>query len=92
MINSEGLSSLYSFDPSRTRFSVTESAPGGAPQGSIELEAVNCQGSICTVYAGTYYSYGLAMWMYDGGGYGEIDNYYWMFLEAYSPTIIIEGE
>jgi len=33
------------------------------------------------------------MWMYDGGGYGEINNYYWMFLEAYSPTIIIgEGE
>lgn len=90
IINSEGLSSLYSFDPSRTRFSVTESAPGGAPQGSIELEAVNCQGSSCTVYAGTYYSYGLAMWMYDGGGYGEINNYYWMFLEAYSPTIIIE--
>ena len=90
IINSEGLSSLYSFNPSRTRFSVTESAPGGAPQGSIELEAVNCQGSNCTVYAGTYYSYGLAMWMYDGGGYGEINNYYWMFLEAYSPTIIIE--
>ena len=91
IINNEGLSNLYAFDPDRTRFSVTESAPGGAPQGSIELEAVNCRGGRYTVYAGTYYSYGLTMWMYDGGGYDEINNYYWMFLEEYSPTIIIEG-
>lgn len=93
MINEEGLQCLRSFDASRTRFSITEAAPGGARQGSIEFQALNFPDGPDTIDAGTSYSYILAMWMYDGGtglnGYSEVQNYHWMFLEGYSPKITI---
>jgi hypothetical protein len=91
ILNEAGVQCLRSIDPSRTRFSVTESAPGGARQGSIEYEAVNCKGSSYNPPAGLSYSYIFAMWMYGGGGYTEVNNYYYMFLESYAPTIILEG-
>ena len=90
IINTVSLQSLRSIDPSRTRFSVTERAPSGARQGSIELEAVNCSGNAYTTYAGLSYSYTLAMWMYDGGSYTEVNNYYYMFLESYAPIIWLD--
>ena len=92
IINDRGLTNLESLDADRTRFSITEAAPGGAKQGSIEFEAINCQGATYTVVENTSYSYTWAMWMYDGGnqndGYAEIQDYYWMFLEPYAPKII----
>jgi hypothetical protein len=95
IINLEGLANLRSFDANRTRFSITEAAPGGANQGSIEFEAVSCTGDAYTAVAGTSYSYVWAMWIYDGGnqteGYKEMDYYHWMFLEPYAPKIVVEG-
>jgi len=97
IINQEGLESLQSLvNLTRTRFSITEAmSGGGGRQGSIELEAVNCRGNEYRVPAGTYYAYNLVMWMYDGGegsnGYEEVNDYYWMFLEDYYPTIVIPG-
>ena len=96
IINNKSLQSLQSLlGIDRTRFSITEAMSGGGEQGSIELEAVNCLGSAYRPPAGTYYSYTVAMWMYDGGedenGWQEIGNYYVMFLETYSPEIIIKG-
>jgi len=90
VIDDEGLWCLRSLDATRTRFSVTESAPGGAPQGSMEYESVNCKDSSYTMAPGTNYNYLWAMWMYGGGdldGYQEVDDYYVMFLELYAPTI-----
>jgi len=96
IINNKSLQSLQSLlGIDRTRFSITEAMSGGGKQGSIELEAVNCLGNAYRPPAGTYYSYTVAMWMYDGGedenGWQEIGNYYMMFLETYSPEIIIKG-
>lgn len=98
IIDNEGLTCLRSLDAARTRFSVTESAPGGGDQGSMEYEAVNCGRihdppvpyPLYTASAGTRYNYLWAMWMYGGGdldGYQEVDDYYVMFLELYAPTI-----
>jgi hypothetical protein len=88
ILNEAGLQSLRSvLDPSRTRFSITEAAPDGAKQGSIEFEAVNCEGSSYNPPAGLNYYYTIAMWMYGGGSYAEINNYYYMFLETYAPII-----
>jgi len=95
IINNQGLQSLRSLDFSRTRFSETDAAPGGAQQGSIEFEAVNCAGSAYTVVAGTSYNYTWNMWMYSGGnsttGYQEVADYHWMFIESYYPKIIVSG-
>ena len=92
ILNDRGLANLESLDASRTRFSITEAAPGGAKQGSIEFEAINCQGATYTVVEDTSYDYTWTMWMYDGGnendGYVEIQDYYWMFLEPYAPKIV----
>ena len=87
IIDDEGLWCLRSLNASRTRFSYTRSAPDGANQGSMEYEAVNCRGSEYTMAPGTNYNYLWAMWMYNGGGYEEVDDYYVMFLELYAPTI-----
>lgn len=87
ILNNASVQNLRSINAIRTRFSVTERAPSGAQQGSIEFEAVNCQGDAYTTYAGLNYSYALAMWMYSGGGYTEVNNYYYMFLESYAPII-----
>lgn len=96
IINTQGLQSLRSLEFSRTRFSETDAAPGGAPQGSIEFEAINCAGSAYTVAAGTSYNYTFNMWMYAGGnalsGYEEVEDYYWMFIESYKPKIIVSEE
>jgi hypothetical protein len=93
IINTQGLQSLRSLDFSRTRFSETDAAPGGAPQGSMEFEAINCADSAYTVTAGTSYNYTWNMWMYAGGdatsGHQEVADYYWMFIEAYKPKIIV---
>ncbi|RLI46719.1 hypothetical protein DRO69_02450 [Candidatus Bathyarchaeota archaeon] len=92
IINVKGLVNLKSLDANRTRFSITEAAPGGVKQGSIEFEAVNCQGTSYTIVENTNYNYTWAMWMYDGGsqvdGFEEVQDYYWMFLEPYAPEII----
>jgi hypothetical protein len=96
IINTQGLQSLRSLDFSRTRFSETDAAPGGAPQGSMEFEAINCIGPAYTVFAGTSYNYTWNMWMYAGGdavsGYQEVADYYWMFVESYQPEIIVSEE
>jgi hypothetical protein len=93
VLNERSVQSLRSIDPSRTRFSVTDSAPGGANQGSIEFEAVNCAGNEYTAASGRNYNYTLAMWMYSGGtqtnGYYEIRDNYYMFREPYAPKIIL---
>lgn len=91
ILNEAGVQSLRSINASRTRFSVTESAPLGARQGSMEYEAVNCGGTAYTTYAGLNYNYIFAMWMYSGGGYTEVNNYYYMFRESYAPKIILPG-
>ena len=90
IINQKGLQCLRSFNPNRTRFSITEFSIKGF-QGSLELQALNYPNGPDTINAGTSYSYTLAMWIYDGGGYEEINNYYVMFLEDYSPKIVVEG-
>ncbi len=87
IIDEEGLNGLRSMAAGRTRFAVTESAPGGLPQGSMEYEAVNCRGPPYTVLMRTSYECLWAMWMYDGAGYQEVDDYYYMFLESYEPTV-----
>jgi hypothetical protein len=96
VINTRGLQSFRSLDFSRTRFSETDAAPGGAPQGSIEFEAINCAGSAYTINAGTSYNYTWNMWMYAGGdatsGYQEVADYHWMFVESYQPKIIVTEE
>ena len=100
IFNVEGLNSLYSLNENRTCFSVTHWAPEGwfgYRQGSIEYEAIQCdydEGSPrqVTVTAGTNYSYIPAMWMYGGGlqnGYQEVDDYHYMFLEPYTPKIVL---
>ena len=93
ILNERGVQCLRSIDATRTRFSVTESAPGGAKQGSLEFEAVNCEGSQYTASAGRNYNYTWAMWMYGGGtqtnGYYEIRDNYYMFRESYAPKIIL---
>jgi len=93
IINDQGLQSLRSLDFSRTRFSETDAAPGGAQQGSIEFEAINCADSAYTVAVDTRYNYTWNMWMYSGGnatnGYQEVADNYWMFIESYKPKIIV---
>lgn len=91
ILNEAGVQCLRSINAARTRFSITEAASRDAPQGSIEFEAVNCDGSSYTTSAGLRYSYIFAMWMYGGGGYSEVNNYYYMFRESYAPTIILPG-
>lgn len=91
IFNEASVQSLRSINPSRTRFSVTEAASSGANQGSIEFEAINCGGSEYTTYTGLSYSYSLTMWMYSGGDYAEVNNYYYMFLESYAPKIVVGG-
>jgi len=87
ILNDISVQNLRSINANRTRFSVTERAPSGANQGSLEFEAVNCGGDVYTTYAGLSYGYALAMWMYDGGSYAEVNTYYYMFLETYAPKI-----
>ncbi|MEM1540585.1 MAG: hypothetical protein QXJ07_04300 [Candidatus Bathyarchaeia archaeon] len=91
IINDVGVQNLRNINAARTRFSVTERAPSGSRQGSIELEAINCDGGSYTTYAGLSYSYPLVMWMYNGGNYAEVNNYYYMFLESYAPKIVVSG-
>lgn len=104
IFNVDGLNNLYGLNESRTCFSVTHWAPDlfflRYKQGSIEYEAIQCdydEGNPeeYTVVTGTNYSYISTMWMYGGGGadgYQEVDDYHYMFLESYSPKIIITEE
>ncbi|MEM1547052.1 MAG: hypothetical protein QXP91_11445 [Candidatus Methanomethylicia archaeon] len=40
-----------------------------------------------TIPKGKTYSFRAAIWVYDGGGYGEPNEYYKMFVEDYKPSI-----
>lgn len=61
------------------------------PFGDVQITFFNIWESHpdTTVPMGTYYNYTLVEWDYEGGGYTEISQYYYMFLKKYSPTITI---
>ena len=67
----------------------SRSLPFGDFRFSIwEWEIYNSHPEI-TIPTNTYYNYTLVEWDYNGGGYTEVSQYYYMFLERYSPTITV---
>ncbi len=76
------------------RFAVTEQAPGGLPQHSLEYEFAPLDECV-TVYAGTTYSYWFVIYMYeaadDWGEWKKAYIYSVMFLEQYAPSIEVVG-